>query len=208
MEELRALTGLMILTGVFRASREPLESLFCEDLNFGKPIFRATMPRERMKTILKFLRFDDHSSWMERARVDKLAPIREMFEMVKRSLHSAYNPGTFVTIDQHLCRYRGRCQFLQYMPNKPDKQGRQKGGARAPLKNLGAPLTVPPPPMCPPHLSIPSPVPPSPVQIDKLPDRAPLSDSTGGGPSTLTRGRLAEHWNIFSQHLNLLEGEI
>ena len=25
------------------------------------------------------------------------------------------------------------------------KQGRQKGGARAPLKNLGAPLTVPPP---------------------------------------------------------------
>ena len=46
--------------------------------------------------------------------------------------------------------------------------GASEGGARAPLKNLGAP-----PPMCPPHLSIPSPVPPSPVQIDKLPDRAP-----------------------------------
>ena len=81
-------------------------------------------------------------------------------------------------------------------------------GGHVPPSKISVPPSRCPPPMCPPHLYIPSPVPPSPVQIDKLPDRAPLSDSTGGGPSTLTRGRLAEHWNIFSQHLNLLEGEI
>ena len=60
---------------------------------------------------------------MERARVDRPAPIMEIFEMVQRSLHSAYIPKTFVTIDEHLCRYQGRCQFLQYMPNNLTKYG-------------------------------------------------------------------------------------
>ena len=123
LDEMRAFIGLMILVGVFRASRDPLESLFSEDLNFGKPIFRATMPRERMKTILRFLRFDDPATRIERVKVDKLAPIRYIFDLINDSLNSAYHPGRFTTIDEHLCRYRGRCKFRQFMPNKPDKYG-------------------------------------------------------------------------------------
>ena len=72
------------------------------------------MLRERVKTILRFLRLDDQATRIERAKVDKLAPIREIFDMVNNALRSAYHPGTFVTIDRHLCRYRGRCHVNFY----------------------------------------------------------------------------------------------
>ena len=121
--ELKAFVGLMILNGVFRASREPLNDLFSDDLNLGRPIFRAAMPRERMKVILKFLRFDEDSTRAERLLIDNLAPIRHVFNSVNTSLDLAYRPGKFVTIDEHLCRYKGRCKFRQYIPSKPDRYG-------------------------------------------------------------------------------------
>ena len=65
----------MILNGAFRASREPLSDLFSEDPNFGRPIFRATMPRERFKVFLRFLRFDDVDTRPERQKSDNLAAI-------------------------------------------------------------------------------------------------------------------------------------
>ena len=123
LPEIQAFVGLMILSGVFHADRESVEDLYSDDLNFGKPLFRATMPRERFKTILRFLRFDHHTTRGERIKVDRLAPIRDIFEMVNKSFSAAYNPGKYITIDEHLCRYRGRCGFLQYMPKKPDKYG-------------------------------------------------------------------------------------
>ena len=123
LHEVRGFIGLMILTGVFRASREPIDDLYSNDLNFGRPIFRAAMPRERFKNILRFLRFDDHTTRVERVLIDKLAPIREIFESVNKVFHDAYKPGKYVTIDESMCKYHGRCQFLQYIPSKPDKYG-------------------------------------------------------------------------------------
>ena len=113
----------MLLTGVFRANREPIGELFSDDLNFGRPIFRAAMPRERMKNILRFLRFDNHETRSVRVIQDKLGPMRDVFDEVNKALNCAYHPGKFVTIDEHLSRYRGHCPFRQYMPNKPDKYG-------------------------------------------------------------------------------------
>ena len=122
-EEIKAFVGLMILCGVFRAFREPLSHIYSSDLNFGRPIFRAAMPRERFKFILRFLRFDDYSTRFERAKSDTLAPIRHLFDSLNNSFSSAYAPGKYITIDEHLCRYRGRCKFLQYLQNKLDKYG-------------------------------------------------------------------------------------
>ena len=90
-EELGAFIGLLILVGSFRASREPLSDLFSEDLNFGRPLFRATMPRERFKIILRFLRFDDHTTRVERFANDRFAPIRYVFEAINSSFSLAYS---------------------------------------------------------------------------------------------------------------------
>ena len=94
-----AFFGLSILCGSFLASREPISALFSEDLNFGRPAFRTCMPRERFKTILRFLRFDDCSTKVERIGKDRLAPIGFGFETINRSFSSAYFPGTFITLD-------------------------------------------------------------------------------------------------------------
>ena len=92
-------------------------------VNFGRPIFRATMPRERFKVILRFLRFDDFSTRTERSKTDNLAPIRYIFDSVIKRFPLAYIPGKYITVDEHLCRFRGKCKFRQYLPNKPDKYG-------------------------------------------------------------------------------------
>ena len=44
-------------------------------------------------------------------------------DTIKSYLLAAYTPGQWLTIDQHLCRYRGRCHFRQYIPSKPDRYG-------------------------------------------------------------------------------------
>ena len=123
LNELYGLFGLLILTGVFRANKEPLNELYSEDPNKSRPIFKASMARERLKHLLRFLRFDDFSTRIERNRNDKLAPIRYVFEKIRSSLFDAYYPGKYLTLDEHLCRYRGRCPFRQYIPSKPDKYG-------------------------------------------------------------------------------------
>ena len=113
----------MILCGSFRASRGPLRDLFSDDMNFGKPIFRAVMPRERFKVILRFLRFDDSTTRAERIISDRFAPIRYVFDAINLNLTAAYTPGRYITVDEHLCCYRGRCSFRQNITNKPDKYG-------------------------------------------------------------------------------------
>lgn len=99
----------MIETGVFRLYREPLDYLFSEDTNKSKPIFKATMARDRFKVFLRFLRFDDMATRKERQEMDVLAPIQSVIETIKANLITVYSPGTWVTVDEHLCSYRGRC---------------------------------------------------------------------------------------------------
>ena len=122
-DEILAFIGLLILSGVFRSIREPISDLYSEDPNRGKPIFPATMPRDRFKAILRFIRFDNLDTRLERLQTDKLAPIRFVFDSINSSLNKAYMPNINLTIDEHLCRYRGKCPFKQYIPSKPDKYG-------------------------------------------------------------------------------------
>ena len=123
LNEVYAFLGLMILIGVYRGSREPIADLFSLDENIGRPIFRATIPRERFKCFLRFLRFDSNETRSERLLHDRLAPIREVFEVVRNNIFSLYSPGVYITLDEHLCKYKGRCIFRQFMPSKPDRFG-------------------------------------------------------------------------------------
>ncbi|XP_047132418.1 piggyBac transposable element-derived protein 4-like [Hydra vulgaris] len=44
-------------------------------------------------------------------------------ELFAGSCRSAYAPGLNVTVDEHLCTFRGRCGFKVYIPSKPGKHG-------------------------------------------------------------------------------------
>jgi hypothetical protein len=55
--------------------------------------------------------------------VDKLAPIRQFFELFVTKYKSHYSVGELVTIYEKLGKFRGSCPFRQYIASKPGKYG-------------------------------------------------------------------------------------
>uniref|UniRef100_A0A1A7Y6J1 PiggyBac transposable element-derived protein domain-containing protein n=1 Tax=Iconisemion striatum TaxID=60296 RepID=A0A1A7Y6J1_9TELE len=121
--ELRAFLGLLILAGVYRSNGESSSSLWGEET--GRPIFRATMSLRRFHELTSTLRFDDRLTRPARRLLqpEKLAPIREVWDLWVARLPLAYNPGKDVCVDEQLVGFRGRCNFRQYIPSKPAKYG-------------------------------------------------------------------------------------
>lgn len=119
--ELYAFIGLLITAGHLKSNYTNYDVLW--NRIYGPPIFRATMGLKRFKLLLRFIRFDDKTSRSERRKKDKLAPIRDIWNLVNTNFKKFYTPGDNITIDEQLLPFRGRCSFRQYMPSKPDKYG-------------------------------------------------------------------------------------
>ncbi|XP_046409246.1 piggyBac transposable element-derived protein 4-like [Ischnura elegans] len=81
------------------------------------------MSRKRFHFILQSLRFDDKATRSDRKLLDKLAPVREVFDIFVQNCRESYSLGEYVTIDEMLSKFRGRCAFRQYIPSKPGKYG-------------------------------------------------------------------------------------
>ncbi|XP_055325865.1 piggyBac transposable element-derived protein 4-like, partial [Sitodiplosis mosellana] len=118
---MRAYYGLLLLAGVYRSRGEDITELW--DDHKGRPIFRATMSLELFKRINQCIRFDNKEERMQTNERYKLEPIRNVFEKWVQRVRDLYVPGKFVTFDEQLLPYRGRCPFIQYIPNKPAKYG-------------------------------------------------------------------------------------
>lgn len=120
--EIQALIGLLYLAGVLKSNRLNLEELWTKNAT-GVELFRLTMSEHRFRFLLIHLRFDNLETREDRRQLDKLAPIREIFDNVVDNFKDAYTPFEFVTIDEKLEAFRGRCNFRQYIPSKPNKYG-------------------------------------------------------------------------------------
>lgn len=120
--EMLAFIGLLYLSGVKRANHTSFLELWAND-GTGIEIFRACMSYKRFLFILRVLRFDDITTRDERRKLDKLAPIRSLLEDFNNNCKKVYCLSEYMTIDEMLVPFRGRCGFIQYMPNKPAKYG-------------------------------------------------------------------------------------
>lgn len=120
--EIEAVIGLLYFSGVLKSGRLNTKDLWKSD-GTGVEIFRMCMSRNRFRFLLCHIRFDDITSREERKAVDKLAAVREVFDIFVDKCKSAYTPYHYVTVDEKLEAFRGRCAFRQYMPNKPNKYG-------------------------------------------------------------------------------------
>ncbi|CAI6352855.1 unnamed protein product [Macrosiphum euphorbiae] len=81
------------------------------------------MGMNRFYLLLRAIRFDDITTRAMRQSVDNLTPIRSFFEDFVRRCQDYYELNNYVTIDEMLESFRGRCRFRQYIPNKPAKYG-------------------------------------------------------------------------------------
>jgi len=52
-----------------------------------------------------------------------LAPVRQIFDLFVENCKTSYIPSEYLTLDEKLEAFRGRCSFKQYIPNKPNKYG-------------------------------------------------------------------------------------
>ena len=57
--EMNGFLGLLLLAGVLRSQREPIEFLWQVDESFQRAIFPATMSRTRFWQLWRMVRFDD-----------------------------------------------------------------------------------------------------------------------------------------------------
>ncbi|CAH1973428.1 unnamed protein product [Acanthoscelides obtectus] len=118
VEEMKALLGLLIMSGVLRASHLNFIDLWATN-GTGVEMFRLTMSYQRFLFLLRCLRFDDRTTRAERLQIDNLAAIREICNMLQAKFQEAYSPGENVTIDEQLIGFRGRFKGKVYMPNTP-----------------------------------------------------------------------------------------
>lgn len=120
-EEIRALIGLLILSGALKNNHLNTEKIFNE--KYCSSLFRSTMSERRFCFLIRCLRFDDKATRDARRSNDRFAHIREIWDQFITRCRDVYKPGSFLTIDEQLVGFRGRCPFKMYIPNKPDKYG-------------------------------------------------------------------------------------
>lgn len=119
--ELRAFVGLLLYAGAHKSGHESWNVMW--SAKEGRPLYRATMSLNRAKELFRHMRFDNVNTRTDRIRTDKLAPIRDLWEMHVATLQRHYRPDSCITIDEQLVATRGRCSFRQYIPSKPSKYG-------------------------------------------------------------------------------------
>lgn len=120
--EMKALLGLLYLAGVMRSSHLNLSDLWCKD-GTGIEFFSTVMSEKRFRILMRCIRFDNVDDRAARRTIDKLAPIRIIFDNFVRRCQENYAVGLHTTIDEMLLPFRGRCSFRQYISNKPAKYG-------------------------------------------------------------------------------------
>lgn len=84
-------------------------------------VHRAIMSESRFSFLLACLRFDCRETRSERKT--KLAPISEIWDIFVDNCKKNYKPGSYLTIDEQLVAFRGKCPFRVYIPSKPNKYG-------------------------------------------------------------------------------------
>ena len=120
---MNAFIGILILFGATRGRKESIKCIWSNDGAFCRPIFKATMGRDAFQNILRFIRTDNHETRQERRASDKLAPIREVWEIFTNNCQNCLVPESQVCVDEQLVGFRGRCPFRVYMKSKPDRYG-------------------------------------------------------------------------------------
>lgn len=76
------------------------------------------MSEKRFRFLVRCIRFDDINNRNERR---ELAPIREVFEYFIANFQNNFIASEYLTVDEQLLAFRGRCSFKQYIPSKPAK---------------------------------------------------------------------------------------
>ncbi|XP_035214632.1 piggyBac transposable element-derived protein 4-like [Stegodyphus dumicola] len=120
--EIRALFGLLYLCNLLKSSHTNTQDLSATD-GSGTEILQNAMSYKRFNFLLGCLRLDSVTNCEARKKLDKLAAVREYFDDFNENCQKIYIIGEYITNDEKLEKFRGRCSFRQYIPSRPAKYG-------------------------------------------------------------------------------------
>ena len=120
LEELETFICLCYARGAV-SRNVPVKDLWSPD--WGAPIFRNWMSKNRYESIMRFLRFDEKSQRQVRLENDRFALASALWGPFIENCKKAFVPGENLTIDEQLFPTKSRCPFTQYIASKPDKFG-------------------------------------------------------------------------------------
>ncbi|GAU94628.1 hypothetical protein RvY_06363-1 [Ramazzottius varieornatus] len=115
--ELDAYLVTLLIQGVYHDGTVPISELWRE--SDGKKIYQARIPQERFAQVTCSLRFNENRARNERLKTDKMAHVREVFDLWSDRLRSSSFPYQHMCVDEQLFPFKGRCGFKQYIPTKP-----------------------------------------------------------------------------------------
>ncbi|XP_053945946.1 piggyBac transposable element-derived protein 4-like [Anastrepha ludens] len=118
--EIYAVMGILVLTAVKKDQHLSVEELF--DRCYSGSIYASVLTKARFQFLMSCLRFDDKSLRLQLVG-DEFAPIRKIWEIFVKKCRENYSPGPYLTVDEQLLAFRGKCSFKMYIPNKPAKYG-------------------------------------------------------------------------------------
>ncbi|UYV83449.1 hypothetical protein LAZ67_23001049 [Cordylochernes scorpioides] len=117
LHEIKALLGIIYFLGVMKANKLNTDDAWARD-STGFELCRIAMSENRFRFLLRVIRFDDKATRNERLRQDKLEAVRLILDTFVKNCQKHYSPSEYITVDEKLDAFRGKCNFRQYIPRK------------------------------------------------------------------------------------------
>jgi hypothetical protein len=119
--ELKAWVGCLIAMGI---SKKPVLSMYW-DTTWKLPLVADRFTRDRFKKIKKYLHVADNKAITDNktSSSDRLRKIRPLFDVLVQNFQKQYQPSIHLTLDEDMCKFKGRNLMKQYMRAKIVKWG-------------------------------------------------------------------------------------
>ena len=125
IDELKAFMGVLLASGRANGLCISLRSVWDTEPLFKQFYYSSVISRDRFHHIYQVLRFDDKATRETRKQIsnDSFEAMRKVFNMFNMNCLNNYWPGPYLTVDERLVKFRGRCSFKVYMKSKPGRYG-------------------------------------------------------------------------------------
>ena len=123
-EEFCAFLGVNLLMGINKLPT--MKSYWSVDEGLGNSLIQKAMRRARFLEILQNIHFADNnkeSPPKENEEYDRAWKLRPLFDHLGKNFQNMLQPEAHQSIDEHMCKFKGKSIMRQYMKNKPIKRG-------------------------------------------------------------------------------------
>lgn len=117
-EEIMAFLGINYIMSINKLPS--LEDYWSTDRCIGNEKIRNVMTRTRFQLILQNLHFNDNE---KDDKTDKTYKIKPIIDHLNNQFSKSLSNSPTQSVDEHMCKFKGRSSMKQYIKNKPIKWG-------------------------------------------------------------------------------------